>query len=447
MDDIFDVNTSFEQMSLRSSVLRGIEAAGYVHPTQIQVQLIGPIMQGRDVFGQARTGTGKTAAFGLPILHDADRDLPMQALVLAPTRELASQVVQEINELAQFTPIRAVSIIGGESIRDQMHQLRDGGHIIVGTPGRVMDMLQRNAIQFNNVRWVVLDEVDRMLDIGFRDDIRRILGRIKHEHQTIFVSATISDEIERLARQFTRQDVEKIAVSADTLTVSEVTQNFLPVKPWDKKRLLLHLLRNETPELALVFCRTKRTVSDVAAYLKDKGIDVREIHGDLAQGRRTRVMNRLRDARVDVVVASDLAARGLDVEHISHIINYDLPDDIEVYVHRVGRTARAGRPGTAWSFVEPHQGQLLTEIEKLINVHIQQLDYPDFKSSQRHARHVDQEAEIAPPPRSRLSAPPPPAADTADTPPDPSMFPSGVVPKSTPKRTLGSRLPTRRGRR
>lgn len=424
-------------------MVKGIEAAGFEHPTSIQAELIPMMLAGRDILGQAKTGTGKTAAFSLPMLHQADKQASMQALVLAPTRELAAQLVSEINELGHFTPIQAIRVVGGESVKRQAKGLSEGAHLMIGTPGRVMDMLKRRKIRLDGIRWVVLDEVDRMLDIGFRDDIRKILGRIKHPHQTIFCSATISDEIERLGRRFMRDDAHKIVTHTESLTVSMVAQNYLPVKPWDKKRLLLHVLQHEEPALTLVFCRTKRTVDRLARYLRKHEIDAYEIHGDLPQAKRNRIMQQLRSGKLEVLVASDLASRGLDVENISHIINYDLPDDPEVYVHRIGRTARAGRSGVAWSFVEPTQGQLLSDIEKLAGVHIEKLDYPDFEPGEppeEVKREMEQE-QAKNEKDSRFTS----MVNEPEQPvPQEERFPGGVVPKGPPRKTLGSRFRTRR---
>ncbi|MDH3583558.1 MAG: DEAD/DEAH box helicase, partial [Phycisphaerae bacterium] len=381
MNEIFSEDVSFESLELSEPVLRGITDAGFKHPTHIQAQLIPKVLGGGDLLGQAKTGTGKTAAFGLPILSQASRDSGVQALILAPTRELANQITKEMNDLGRHTGLRAVSIVGGEAYRRQIDGVQGDAQIAVGTPGRVWDLQQKNVFNFAQLRWVVLDEVDRMLDIGFRDDIRRLLSQIRQQHQTVFVSATINPDIERLARQFMRDDAEKIVTVAGSLTVSQVTQNYVPVKPWDKRRMLLHLLKHEETALTVVFCRTKRTVAKVTAHLNRKNVDAYEIHGDLPQSKRNRIIERLRGGNLEVLIASDVASRGLDVEGITHIINYDLPDDPEVYVHRIGRTARAGRSGTAWSLVEPSQGQLLTEIEKLTGVHIQKLEYGDFKES------------------------------------------------------------------
>jgi ATP-dependent RNA helicase DeaD len=346
--------------------MKGVREAGFKKPTLIQGQLIPMAIKGRDVLGQAKTGTGKTAAFGLPLLAMCDPKVPFQALVLAPTRELAVQIAEELNELGRYGDVHVDTVMGGERISSQAQRLKKGASIIVGTPGRIMDMAERGLYHFNNVKFAVLDEVDRMLDIGFREDIRKILDRCPKERQTIFVSATIAGEIEKLARRF-MQEPEKIVTTGASLTVNLVEQHYLAVQPWDKKKLLLHLLTHEEPAMTIVFCRLKKSVDMLAKYLGEKGIDVHAIHGDMRQGKRNRVIKQLREGDLTVLVASDLASRGIDAEAVSHVINYDLPEDPDLYVHRIGRTARAGRKGVAWAFVTPAQGELLTNIESLIN--------------------------------------------------------------------------------
>lgn len=465
--DLFDATQTFATLGLRSSVLKGVEAVGFQRPTMIQSKLIPPMLAGRDIMGQARTGSGKTAAFALPILCRVERDKPFQALILAPTRELAIQITAEIAEFAQFTPIKAAAVYGGQEIRVQGNQLKRSPEIIVGTPGRLMDMIQRGAMHLKNARYIVLDEVDRMLDIGFRDDIRRILDMCppKEQRQTVMVSATISGEIEKLARTHLK-DPEKIVVTSGSLTVSQVKQFHLPVNPWDKKRLLLHLLRHEEPALTLVFCNLKRVVDEIATGLTKRGIDAHAIHGDMPQGKRNKTIKQLREGELSVLVASDLASRGLDVDGISHVINFDLPDDPEVYVHRIGRTARAGREGVAWSFVTPARGYLLTEIEMLINKEIPKLEYPDFAPSEAPAgyRHEDgtpklaltrgaapPEDEQAPPKPSRLggvakATEPGESGEAAglSIKPDARKFPGGKVPTKLPPKRMMGRVPTHR---
>ncbi len=384
--EIFDAEQSFESLGLRSSVLKGLHEAGFQRPTKIQALLIPVMLQGKDVLGQARTGTGKTAAFGLPLLHMCNRDTPFQALVLVPTRELCLQVADDINTFGRTTPIRACAVYGGQRIRMQVDQLERNPQIIVSTPGRLMDMIERRYLHLANVRFAVLDEVDRMLDIGFRDDIRKILKMCPPPRtegtgpgrQTVFVSATLAPEVERLARTHSHNAEKVIAVYTGALTNATVRQFYLPVAPWDKRKLLMHLLTHEEPALTVVFCRTKRTVDDLTEYLNKKGIDAHSMHGDMYQSKRNKVIEKLHAGDLSVLVASDLASRGLDIDGITHVVNYDLPEDPEVYVHRIGRTARVGRDGVAWAFVTPEQGELLTAVETLINAEIPKLDYPDF---------------------------------------------------------------------
>ncbi|WP_428386828.1 DEAD/DEAH box helicase [Mucisphaera sp.] len=443
MSDLFDESVRFADLGLSDEILAALSRKGFEHPTLIQAQLIPPILKGKDVMGQAKTGSGKTAAFALPVIEKADPEIPMQALVLAPTRELAVQVAGEIEKLAEDTPIKVSCIIGGESMRKQQQSMEAGGHIIVGTPGRIMDLHGRRQLRFDRIRFAVLDEVDRMLDIGFRDDIRQILKQCPDERQTIFVSATISEDIERLGRRFMKEDAEKIVTVGSSLTVSMVDQKYFSVEPWDKRTLLLYMIRQEKPETTVVFCKTKATVHKVTQYLREKGVAVREIHGDLHQSKRTKVMNSLRQKQVDVLIASDLAARGLDIDHITDVVNYDLPEDPEVYIHRIGRTARAGRRGRAWSFVTPEEGQRLTDIEKLSGALIEPISYEGFKpgpipagvqAERDQANRTPEKADRGPVDPNALS--PEQLA---------VMFPGGVVPKGKPVARLGSRL-RRRGR-
>jgi ATP-dependent RNA helicase DeaD len=452
-EETFDKSQDFASMGLRDSVLKGVTEAGFENPSDIQAALIPMVLAGKDVMGQAKTGTGKTAAFGLPILHLADPEISQQALILVPTRELAAQVASELDALGKYTPIRTTTIIGGESMRHQSKSLEKGGHIMVGTPGRIMDMHARKQISFDHLKFVVLDEVDRMLDIGFREDIRQILGGIYCDHQTIFVSATIEDEIEKLARRFMSKDAEKIQTAGDVLTVALVDQKYYSVEPWDKQAMLLHLIRHEELDTTVVFCRTKATVHRLTTYLNRKKIEAREIHGDMPQKKRSSVMKSMREKKLNVLVASDLAARGLDIDHITHVINYDLPEDPDVYIHRIGRTARAGRRGAAWSFVTSDQGGLLTDIEKLAGVMIEKSECPEFtpgpipddvRETREQATKVQQSLEEATKAR---YAPPTPAATLANTLSEEqlkAMFPDGNIPQNLPSRNLGARFKRKR---
>jgi ATP-dependent RNA helicase DeaD len=441
-DEIFGA-TTFADLGLRNSLLRAVKAEGFVSPTKVQASLIPLALAGKDILGQSRTGTGKTAAFGLPIINGAVRGLAYQGLILAPTRELAIQITEELRNFARFTPITIATVYGGQSIDQQVQRLNRDPEIVVATPGRLMDMLDRGHLHLNNARFVVLDEVDRMLDIGFRDDIRAILSRIRCVHQTIFVSATISPEIEKLARTFMHPDAQRIETAAGSLTATLVDQGYISVQPWDKSKLLAYWVEKENPQLALVFCRMKRTVDKLAGRLLDRKIDAAAIHGDLPQSKRNRIMDDLRAGRLHILIASDLAARGLDVDDITHVVNFDLPEDPEIYIHRIGRTARAGRGGKALSFVTPEQGALLTDIEKLANIHIAEKTYPDFvpgplPEDVRGQRQADEKRLVDRRKRTRTSAPEIPMAQAASV--DTSKFPGGIVPTKLPPRRLGGRV-------
>ena len=450
---VFDVEKTFADLGLSEELVRGCEAAGFKHPTRIQAQLVTLALSRRDVLGQAKTGTGKTAAFALPLLQMVERGPSSQTIILAPTRELAIQIQQDFAQLGRYTDVRCVAIYGGQSISTQARKLEESPEIIVGTPGRVMDMMERGLLSLANVRFAVLDEVDRMFDIGFRDDIRQILRKCPTERQTIFVSATISGEIEELARKHMR-DPEKLIVSAGSLTVDMVQQKYLTVQPWDKRRLLAHLLTHEEPALTLVFCRMKRTVDSVVEYLNRKNLEAHAIHGDMNQSQRNRVMDRLRHGRLEVLVASDLASRGIDVEGITHVVNYDLPEDPDIYVHRIGRTARAGRNGVAWSLVTPAQGGLLTEIELLINAEIPKLDYPDFEARDKPAdwkdeapnpHHVVQIDGAPQQQKGRFESSDAPEMGKLSEEELKAKYPGGVVPSKLPPRQMRGRVRRRGG--
>ncbi|MGE3108792.1 MAG: DEAD/DEAH box helicase [Phycisphaerales bacterium] len=463
-DDIFADDQSFASLGLRNSVLKGIDELGFKTPTKIQSQLIPLIVAGKDVLGQAKTGTGKTAAFGLPLLHGAERGKEFQSLILVPTRELAIQVATDMNNFAKYTPIRTSAVFGGERVHVQVKALERGPEIIVATPGRIMDMVERGHIHHRHVKYIVLDEVDRMLDIGFRDDIRRILkgcpppagfdeqGQRLPGRQTIFVSATLSPEIEQLARSYAN-NAEKIVATSGSLTVSRVKQFYLTVQPWDKKSLLYHLLTHEEPALTIVFCRMKKTVDVLNEYLNKKGIESHAIHGDMYQSKRNKVIDKLRKGNLSVLIASDLASRGLDVEGITHVINYDLPEDPDLYIHRIGRTARAGREGVAWALVTPEQGDLLTQIEHLINTEIPKLDYPDFKPGPvpkevvasreldaKRAAVAQNFNRFADPAQKKLEA-----AAKSSAAIDPNKFPGGIVPTKLPPKRMQGKVKTARG--
>ena len=446
LPEVFDTTQTFADLGLKSEVLEGLDRAGFKHPTHIQARLIPRALTGQDLLGQAKTGTGKTLAFSLPLLQMVTPGERFSALVLGPTRELAIQIRQDVEEVGGGTGLSAAAVYGGQSINVQADRLAKGPEIIVGTPGRIMDMAQRGYLHFNNFKFVVLDEVDRMFDFGFRDDMKKILNQCPKQRQTIFVSATMLPEIERLATKYMTRP-EKLVVSSGSLTVELVKQSYLSVDGWDKKRLLAHLLTHEEPALTLVFCRMKRTVDKVSEFLNKHGIDAHPIHGDMSQAQRNKVMEKFRSGRLSVLVASDLASRGIDVEGITHVVNFDLPDDPDAYVHRIGRTARAGREGTAWSLVTPGEGKLLSEIENLINAEIPIKEYPDFEASARPEGYRDEvrggrrpieiagvEREV----RNRYAPPELPAESNAAE--LAKKFPGGVVPKKLPKKLMRGRV-------
>ena len=442
--DTFALDQKFSDLGLSDDVQRALDEKGFAHPTLIQSQMIPFALEGKDVLGQARTGTGKTAAFGLPALGMVETGDSFAAMILVPTRELAIQVAEELKDFARFSGHQIVPVYGGQPIHKQVPKLERRPEIIVGTPGRVMDMNERRHLPYDNVKLAILDEVDRMLDIGFRDDIRKILGRMKSNRQTIFVSATISDEIEKLARSYMKNP-EKIVTTGKSLTVQQVAQSYMSVERWDKPRLLSYLMKQEQPAMTLVFCRTKRTVDKIQKSLGRDKIEAHAIHGDMVQGKRNRVIRDLRDGGLKVLVCSDLASRGLDVEGITHVINYDLPEDPEIYVHRIGRTARAGRDGIAWSFVSPDQGDLLTAIEMLANTEIPRNDCEGFKPgpvpsdvrAEREHEAGKKDREIKS--KSRVLS-----TDSIDA-TDSSKFPGGLVPKKLPPKRMMGR--SRSGRR
>ena len=423
---------AFAELGLDVRLLKAVQKMRFAEPTEIQREMIPPALAGRDILGQARTGTGKTAAFGLPILQRLDDTPELQALCLCPTRELAVQVAAEIRRLAEFTRFKCIPVYGGQKISHQLHLLGRRQDVVVGTPGRLLDLLRRRAIRFDHLRTVVLDEVDRMLDIGFRDDIRAILSQIRGPHQTIFVSATIDEEINRLARKF-MTDPLAIDVSRDRLTVEETEQFYCGVDPQDKYRLLKLLLKREDLKLVIVFCNTKHGVRKLAKKLYRDGVSAKEIHGDLVQQRREKVMDRFRRQQVQVLIATDLAARGIDVSAISHIINYDIPPDPQVYVHRIGRTSRMGAPGRAITFVTREQGKELTLVEKLVNQELTPLDLEGFEPSGAPLKAEEPEPE---PSFARFREPVFSPADGAQD-----------LPAKAPPKTLGSKFRPRRRRR
>ena len=353
----------FGDMPVSNPVAKALEQLGYASPTPIQEKVIPLIRAGRDVVGQAQTGTGKTAAFGIPLVETLNPDVrEVQALVLVPTRELAIQVRGELARLGKFRGLNSVAVYGGQAINRQLEAFQRGGHIIVATPGRLLDHIERGTVRLRQLRYVVLDEADQMLDIGFADDINRILRHTPSSRQTLLFSATMPGPIRRLANRYMKDPVW-ILVGGDTEPVAEVEQIYFEVAERDRPAALEELLRNPGQVTqALVFRRTKRGVDRLVAYLQRRGHDIRAIHGDMTQGQRDAVMGRFRAKHLRVLVATNVAARGLDIPAVSPVINYDIPSNVEEYVHRIGRTARMGQPGTAITFVSEWDFEMLDTI-------------------------------------------------------------------------------------
>jgi len=363
-----ELPATFASLGLKPDIVSGIASVGYIKPSPIQVELIPHAIAGRDCIGQAQTGTGKTAAFVLPFLHhwrDSTRPGP-QALILAPTRELVAQVAEEARKLSQDRHCRVAAIYGGQRIGPQLTALKQGCAIVVGTPGRILDHLSRGTLQLDAIEYVVLDEADRMLDIGFRPDIERILKRCPKERQTMLMSATVPDSIQRLIHRY-MVDPLHINLAPVTLTVDRIAQSFFTVEEDRKFELLLRVIARERPRQCIIFSQRKKWADRLYAQLKRVYRGIAVIHGDLPQSQREKIMQDFRDLKIRCLIATDVVSRGIDVSGISHIINYDLPEDVESYVHRIGRTGRMGKDGVAISFVTPEQGDWLTAIETTIN--------------------------------------------------------------------------------
>jgi ATP-dependent RNA helicase DeaD len=358
-------NVLFQDLGLSDELLAAINEMGFSEATPIQSQSIPVLLEGRDVIGQAQTGTGKTVAFAIPAIERIDeQNKNVQTLVLCPTRELAMQVADEFDKLlTQKRKVRSIAIFGGQSIDKQIQGLRRGAQIVVGTPGRVMDHLDRGTLHLDNCRMIILDEADEMLDMGFRDDIEAILEEIPSPRQTVFFSATMSKPILELTKKYQNKP-EIIKITKSELTVATIDQRYFDVKEKDKLEVMQRLIDLHEPKLCLVFCNTKRKVDELVADMQSQGFFAESLHGDMRQAMRTQVMNKFRQGIIQVLVATDVAARGIDVDDIEMVVNYDIPLDSEYYVHRIGRTGRAGRSGFAFSFVSGREHSRLHEIER-----------------------------------------------------------------------------------
>ncbi|HZW68063.1 MAG TPA: DEAD/DEAH box helicase [Pseudogracilibacillus sp.] len=375
--------TRFNELNISQQVLRALEEMGFEEATPIQAETIPHGLAGKDIIGQAQTGTGKTAAFGIPMIEQFEQNAKgVQGLVIAPTRELAIQVAAEINRLGRFKRIRALAVYGGQQMGRQIRALKDRPQIVVATPGRLLDHLKRRTIRLSDIKTVVLDEADEMLNMGFIDDIKEILQLVPDERQTLLFSATMPREIREIATTLMKTPVE-IKVKAKEMTVTNIDQYFMEVPERQKFDTLTNHLDINAPKLSIVFARTKKRVDEITDGLQVRGFRAEGIHGDLTQGKRMSVLRKFKDERIEILVATDVAARGLDISGVTHVYNFDIPQDPESYVHRIGRTGRAGRTGEAISFVTPREVPHLRLIESVTKSKMQRTVPPTSKEAER----------------------------------------------------------------
>ena len=379
---------AFDQFGLNAELVQTAAELGFTAPTPIQQAVIPPIVAGRDVIGQAQTGTGKTAAYGLPLLHRLDRQhRGVQALVLAPTRELAIQVAAALEQYGRGVGARVLALYGGQSYQQQLRSLRERVEVVVGTPGRLLDLMEQGHLDLGGVRAVVLDEADEMLSMGFVEDIESILDRIPPERQTLLFSATISRRVLGLSKRYLR-DPQTVSVTPEQLTGASIEQRYYLVNPQEKVAAITRLFEMETIDSALVFARTRLGTGELANQLSSRGFAAEPLNGDLSQDARIQVLNRFRAGQVKVLVATDVAARGLDIDDISHVFNFDLPDDPEVYVHRVGRTGRAGREGVAITLLSPRERWMLRRIEEYTRFRMTRAELPTIQQIENHRQAI-----------------------------------------------------------
>ncbi|AIQ68248.1 DEAD/DEAH box helicase [Paenibacillus graminis] len=386
---------TFAEFGLEPKVLQAITELGFEEATPIQEQAIPIALTGSDLIGQAQTGTGKTAAFGIPLISKIAREEEkILALVMTPTRELAIQVAEEIGKLTRFKGLRSLAIYGGQDIGRQIRGLKKKPQIIIGTPGRLLDHINRKTIRLDDVQTIVLDEADEMLDMGFMEDIQSILKLVPEERQTMLFSATMPPNIQRLAQQFLKNP-QHVSVIPKQISAPLIDQAYIEVPERQKFEALSRLIDMESPDLAIVFGRTKRRVDELAEGLQKRGYSADGLHGDLSQNQRDAVMRKFRDGSIDVLVATDVAARGLDVSGVTHVINFDLPQDPESYVHRIGRTGRAGKEGTAWSFVTPREMDHLHLIERVTRHRITRKPLPTMAEAIEGKQRITAERLLA----------------------------------------------------
>ncbi|MBT2689197.1 DEAD/DEAH box helicase [Bacillus sp. ISL-47] len=368
--------TKFQDLGISPATMKALKRMGFEEATPIQAQTIPLSLENKDLIGQAQTGTGKTAAFGIPMIDKIDNTKDfIQGIVIAPTRELAIQVSEELYKIGYGKRTKVLSIYGGQDINRQIRALKNKPHIIVGTPGRILDHINRKTLRLDHVHTAILDEADEMLNMGFIDDIEAILAQIPEERQTLLFSATMPAPIRRMAERFMK-DPQVVRVQAKEMTVSSIEQYYIEVHEKNKFDVLTRLLDIQSPELAIVFGRTKRRVDELAEALNLRGYMAEGIHGDLSQAKRISVLRKFKEGSIDVLVATDVAARGLDISGVTHVYNFDIPQDPESYVHRIGRTGRAGKTGVAMTFINPREKSYLHVVEKTTKRKMERMDAP-----------------------------------------------------------------------
>ncbi|WP_270639359.1 DEAD/DEAH box helicase [Longibaculum muris] len=368
---------TFKDLGLSKDVLKGIEMMGYVSPSPIQEKSIPVLLEGKDIIGQAQTGTGKTLAFGSVLLSTIEKNnKQVQALILSPTRELALQIHEELKRIGKYTDLSIVSVFGGSEIDKQIKNLKRGADIVVGTPGRVQDLMRRKVLKIDHIQWMVLDEADEMLNMGFIEDIENILQATPAEKRTILFSATMPSDIKKIASNYMQEDYMHIQIKSKTKTASTVSQYYFEAAANQKFEALCRILDSREMGNTIIFCKTKRSVDEIVAAMQQKHYNVEAMHGDLSQNQRMNTLKRFKSGQVQYLVATDVAARGIDVDNISHVINYEMPQDEELYIHRIGRTGRANKKGEAYSIVTNREKNFLMSIQKRTNSHIEAMPIP-----------------------------------------------------------------------
>ena len=370
-------NIKFRDLGLSEKVQKGIEFMGYVSPSPIQEKAIPVLLEGKDIIGQAQTGTGKTLAFGSVLLSKIEkREKHVQALILSPTRELALQIHEELNRIGKYTSLSIVSVYGGSEIERQIRNIKKGADIVVGTPGRIQDLMRRKVLKLDQISYAVLDEADEMLNMGFIEDIENILKETPENKQTILFSATMPSDVKKIACFYMQEDYMHIQIKAKTKTASTVSQYYFEAAANKKFEILCRILDSRKMESTIIFCKTKRSVDEVVSSMQQKHYNVEAMHGDLSQIQRTNTLKRFKSGQIQYLVATDVAARGIDVDNISHVINYEMPQDEELYIHRIGRTGRANKKGEAYSIVSGREKNFLKTIEKKTHSEIVKKDIP-----------------------------------------------------------------------